>query len=205
MKGRIWLVLGVAAGIAIAVGRLPYFAGAATTLSDTAQRIVRSGGISLTHAAAVRGTSQRVIGGFSALIGILVPGVTALLLIACARVTMRLRVLIALLFVILGVAGYHYLGSGDATGSLVLGLAAAAFALFATGPLVAAPLAALAGLIGAEFLPKLLSTKASVPRTTVIALHQALFATPGAPVWLQVVALVLAVLPFAIAARMVLR
>jgi hypothetical protein len=205
MKGRVWLILGVLAGIAIALGRLPYFAGAAGTLSDTAQRVVSSGGQTIVHSASKHGALHRAVQGLAAVIGLLVPGVTALLLVACARLSLRLRVLVGLLVLVLGAAGYHYVGSGAATGTLALAAVAAVIAAVATGPLIAAPLAALAGLIGAEFLPKLLTGTRSVPHSSVVALHRALFSTPGAPLWLEVVILVLAAVPFAFAARLVLR
>jgi chorismate-pyruvate lyase len=44
-----------------------------------------------------------------------------------------------------------------------------------------------------------------VPNLPVNALHEVLFATPGSPMWLRVVVLVLAALPFAFAARLVVR
>ncbi len=205
MKGRLWLVLGVLVGIAIGVGHLPYLAGAARSLSDTALRLVRSGGASLVHSAASYGAARRVVEGVAAAIAVLAPGVTALLLVAAARLSIRLRVVIGLLVLALGIAGYHYAPAGTATGALGLAIVAAVIAVVATGPLVAAPLAALAGLIGTEFLPRLVSGRLSVPRSTVLELHEALFARAGAPTWLQVVVLVAAAVPFAVAARLVVR
>lgn len=205
MKGRIWLILGVLVGVAIGVGHVPYFAGAATSLSDTAMRLVRSAGASLVSSTASHGAARRVVEGVTAAVAVLVPGVTALLLVAAARLTIRLRVVIGILVLALGIAGYHYAPAGTATGALALAAVAALVAVLATGPLVAAPLAALAGLIGTEYLPKLVTGRISVPRSTVLELHEALFARPGAPTWLEVVLLVAAVLPFALAARFVLR
>ncbi len=43
LKGQVWLIVGVVAGVAIAVGHLDYLAGAARTLADTAERLVGSG------------------------------------------------------------------------------------------------------------------------------------------------------------------
>ena len=74
----------------------------------------------------------------------------------------------------------------------------------ATGPLVAAPLTALASLIGAEFLPRLLARRSMVPNAPVEGLHQAMFNSPGSPVALRIGVLVIAALPFAIAARLIL-
>jgi hypothetical protein len=205
MKGRIWLLLGVAAGIAIGVGGLPYFAGAAGTLSDTAQRAVDSGGMALVHSVAKQGAVRRVVDGLSALVGLLVPGTTAVLLVATARFTLRLRVLVGVLILILGIAGYHYLGQGAATGTLLLAICAAAIAVVATGPLIASPLAALAGLIGTEFLPRLVMGRKSVAHAAVVVVHRAIYTTGAVPLWFEVVVLALAAVPFAIAARLVVR
>ncbi len=205
MKGRIWLILGVGAGIAIGVGGVPYFAGAASSLSDTAQRIVGSGGLTLVHSVARRGASRRVVQGITSLLRLLVPGVTAFLLILAARLTMRLRMLVGALVLVLGVVSFFYIGHGAATGALLLAAAAAVVVVFATGPLVAAPLAALAALIGTEFLPRLVRDHASVPHAAVVGLHRALFATAGSPLWLEILVLALAALPFLIAARLVIR
>lgn len=205
VKGRVWLLIGVAVGVAAGIGKLPYLAGAASTLSDTAQRIVSSAGLALIHGAARRGVSRRIVEGLAGAVGLLVPGVTALLLIATARFTLRLRVLVGLLVLILGIMTFHYLGAGAATGTLLLALGAAGFAVVATGPLVATPLAALASLIGTEYLPKLVSHARSVPHATVTEVHRALFATGGSPLWLEIVLLIVAVVPFAVAARLVWR
>ncbi|MGO9557688.1 MAG: hypothetical protein ACLPQS_11720 [Acidimicrobiales bacterium] len=204
-KGTIWLVLGAALGIAVGVVHVGYFSGAAGSLSDTAQRIVHSGGLTLVRAAPKHGWFVRLVNGVSAVLGLLVPGVTALLLVATARASLRLRVLVGWLVLVLGIAGYHYLGNGAATGTLLLAIVAAAIAVVATGPLIAAPLVALAALIGTEFLPRLFGGRDSVPHASVVALHDAIFGTLGAPYWLVLVVLALAVVPFALAARLVVR
>ena len=59
-------------------------------------------------------------------------------------------------------------------------------------------------LIGAEFLPRLLAFRSMVPNAPVEALHQAIFNSVGSPLALRVVVLVIAALPFAIAARLLL-
>jgi len=116
-KGRIWLLLGIAVGIAVGVGKLAYFAGAATSLSDTAERIVGTGGRTLVHAAASHGASLRVVNGTTAVLTVLVPGVTALLLMYAARGTLRLRAVTGVLVAALGVAAFFYLPHGVAAGS----------------------------------------------------------------------------------------
>lgn len=205
MKGRIWLIVGVAAGIAIGVGKLAYFAGAATSLSDTALRVVGTGGLTLIHSAARHGASKRVVEGTAAVVAVLVPGVTAVLLIFAARCTLRIRAVIGLLLAALGIASFFYLPHGEAAGVAVLALLAAGLAVTATGPLVAAPLAGIAALIATAYLPRLFAANSTLPNLPVNALHQALFANPGSPVWLRVVVLVLGAVPFGFAARLVLR
>jgi len=205
MKGRVWLVLGVAIGIAVGLGKLKYFAGAATSLSDTAQRVVGTAGLTLIHAAADHGAPRRVVEGLAAVLSVLVPGVTALLLVLAARGTLRLRVVIGLVLAALGGAAFFYLPHGVAAGVAVLAFVAAAIAVAATGPLVAAPLAALAALVAVGFLPRLLASHSTLPNEPVIRLHEALFATRGSPLWLRIVVLALAALPFAFAARLVAR
>jgi hypothetical protein len=203
LKGRMWLVLGVAAGIAIGIGKLPYFSGAALSFSDTALRVVASAGNRLVGAAGKHGASRRAIEGATAFVSVLVPGVTALLLIFAARTTLRLRALIALLVGVLGVASFFYLPHGIAIGVAVLAFAAAGIAIAATGPLVAAPLAAIAGLIGTSFLPRLLSSHSTLPNVPVAVLNQALFQNTASPFWLRVAVLVVAAVPFAVAGRLI--
>lgn len=205
MKGRIWLLLGVAAGIAIGIGKLPYLAGAATSYASTALHVVATAGLTVVHSSARHGAPRRVVEGLAGLIAVLVPGVSALLLVLVARVTLRLRVVVALLLAALGVAAFFYLPNGSAAGVALLALLAAGIAVAATGPLVAAPLAALAALIGTAFLPGLVTSRSTLPDAPVEALHEALFASQGSPLWLRVVVVAVAALPFAFAARAVLR
>jgi hypothetical protein len=122
-----------------------------------------------------------------------------------ARGTLRLRAVTGVLVAALGVAAFFYLPHGVAAGVAVLAFAAAGIALAATGPLVAAPLAALAALIATAFLPRILASHSTLPNVPVNALHEALFAAPGSPLWLRAVVLTLAALPFALAARLVVR
>lgn len=203
MRGRIWLIVGVIAGIAVAAGHLPYLAGAGRSLAATAERLVLSLGNRIISGSAHHGAPQRVVLGFAGVLAVLVPGVTALLMIVAARASLRIRTLIALLIVAVGAASYVYQPHGAATGVLLLALAVAGLAVALTGPLVAFPLALGAGLIGASYLPTLFSKHFAATQKGVGALHQAIFGRPGQPLALQVILLIVALLPFAWAARMV--
>jgi hypothetical protein len=204
VKGRIWLIAGALLGIAVAAGHVPYIAGAGRSLADTAERLVGSGADHLVRAAASTGAPRRVVLGFGGVIAAVLPGITALLLIVAARSALLLRTIVALLVAALGAASYFYQPNGKATGALVLALAVAAIAVALTGPLVVAPLAALAGLIGGEFLPALLRSSQVVTQRSVNDLHQAIYDHPGTPTALRVAVLVVAAIPFAAAARLVL-
>jgi hypothetical protein len=204
MKGRWWLILGVALGVAISIGRVPYVAGAARSLANTTQRLVASGGHDIIRSAATHGAPQRVVLGISALVALIVPGLTALGLVAAAKGTLVLRRIVAVILAALGASVFFYQPHGTALGALALALAVGGVALALSGPLLVAPLCALAGLIGGEYLPRLVRTHLSVPNTVVRQLHEALFANPGAPAWLRVVALIVAVAPFAVGLRLVL-
>jgi hypothetical protein len=203
MRGRLWLVLGAVVGIAIAGGHVPYLAGAARSLAETAERLVGSGATRLIDAAASAGAPQRVILGVAGVIAVLLPGVTALLLVLAARGSLRLRAIVALLVVVLGAASFAYQSHGRATGVLLLALVIASLAVMVTGPLVAAPLAALAGLIAGEYLPTLVSSTRAVTQRSVNDLHQAIYNHPGTPTGLQIVLLIVAAIPFALAARLI--
>ncbi len=205
LRGRLWLFVGVALGVALGLGHLAYFHGAAESLSDTALRLVNTAGLTLAHDAARHGAPRRVVEGFTAVLGVLLPGVTAFLLVYAGRSTLRLRAIVAVLLAILGIAAFFYLPGGNATGVAVLALAAAGLLVAATGPLVVAPLVALATLIALAFLPRLLASHSTLPNAPVNALHQALFATGGSPLWLRAIVVVVAALPFALAARLILR
>ncbi len=205
MRGRLWLILGAIVGIAIAAGRLPYLAGAGRSLAETAERLVGSGANHLIRDAASAGGSRRVVLGLSGLVAATVPGLTALVLVAAARGSLRLRAVIALLIVALGASSFVYQSHGKATGVLLLALAVAGLAVTLTGPLVAAPLTALAGLIAGEFLPGLLTSDRTVTQASVNDLHFAIFNQAGTPKALQVAVLVLAAIPFAAAVRLIFR
>jgi len=205
MKGRFWVVVGVVAGIAIGVGRLAYFEGAAVSLCDTILRVVDTAGLTLIHDAAKYGAPRRVVLGLTAALAVVLPGVAALLLVVAARATMRLRRIIGLLIAALGIAAFFYLPGGTAVGVAALALLAAALVVAVTGPLVVAPLAALAALIATVFLPRLLLGKDRRLSVPIADLHQALFSTIGSPYWLRIAVVVLAAVPFGLACRLIVR
>ncbi len=204
MRGRVWLIIGAAVGIAVALGRLPYLAGAGRSLAATAERLVLSGANRIISGAASAGASRRVVLGLGSLIAVILPGLTALLLVVAARATIVVRRVIAAGIVVLGAASYFYQPHGAATGVLVLALAVAGIAVTLSGPLVAAPLALGAGLLGGEYLPTLVSSGTAATNSSVNAMHEALFNQPGTPTALQVALLVVAALPFVWAARLIL-
>jgi hypothetical protein len=125
-------------------------------------------------------------------------------MVAAAKGTMRLRAMVGMLIVALGAASFVYQPHGHAAGVLFLALAIAALAVALTGPVVAAPLCAGAGLIGASYLPGLLTRSRLVTQAAVNDLHLAIYNHPGTPTALQLGVLVLAAVPFAFAARMIL-
>lgn len=167
--------------------------------------VVSSAANRLIADAAKSGASRRVVVGVGGLVAVLAPGLTALALIAAARATMIIRSLIAAGVTLLGVASYFYHPGGKATGVLVLALVIAGVILLLSGPLVAAPLALGAGLIGAEFLPTVLNGHLGATATAVNDLHQSLFGNPGSPLPLEVAVVVVAAVPFAAALRLMLR
>jgi hypothetical protein len=205
VRGRIWLVLGALAGVAVALGSLPYLAGAGRSLADTALRLVNSAASRIIDDAATRGAPRRVVLGSNGVIAVLLPGITALLLVVAARASLRIRAIVAILITALGAASFAYQSHGKASGVLLLALVLAGLAVTLTGPLVAAPLAAVAGIIAGEYLPSLVQSHRKVTQTSVQNLHLAVFDRVGAPVYLQVLMLILAALPFAWAARIILR
>jgi hypothetical protein len=205
VKGRIWLWGGAALGVAVALGRVPYLAGAARSLAFTAERLVLSGAHRVVAEVAKSGAPQRVVVGLGGVVAAAAPGLAALALVAAAVGSLRLRAVIAVLLAGLGAASYAYLPHGDATGVLLLVMALAGLAVALTGPLVAAPLAMAAGLLGAEFLPALVASHTGLGQGSVNAVHLAIYNRPGTPLVLQVGLLLLALAPFAIAGRLLIR
>ncbi|HET9691782.1 MAG TPA: hypothetical protein VFP61_11555 [Acidimicrobiales bacterium] len=205
MQGRVYTVGGVVAGVAIALGSVPYLAGAAHTLASAAESLVGAGGQRLLAAAASSGAPATVVQVATAAVAVVLPGCTALLAVLAARGTLQLRAVVALALAALGAASFAYQAHGHAAGALVLALAVGGLAVAATGPLVVFPLCALAGLLGGETLPSLLSTGAgSLAAGPAGLVHAALYGTPGSPLWLRIALLVLGAVPFAAAARVVL-
>lgn len=167
--------------------------------------VVSSASNRLVADVAKTGASKRVVVGLGGLVAVLAPGLAALALIAAARATMVIRSLIALGVTLLGVASFFYHPGGKATGVLLLALVIAGLVLVVSGPLVLAPLALGAGLIGAEFLPTVISGQLAATSTAVNDLHLAIFATPGTPLALEIAVLVAAILPFGVALRLMAR
>ena len=200
-----WLVVGALVGVGIAVGDVPYLAGAARSLADDAQRLVGTGGSQIVTSVARHGAPKRLVLGVTAVLSVLLPGVTALLLVIAARGTLRVRALIAVLVAALGVASFAYQPHGVAFGAVGLALAVAAVAVALTGPLVTAPLCVLAGLIGGEYLPRMLSTHPAVAGAAISNLHLALTGVAGTPLWVRVILLLVAVVPLAVATRLILK
>jgi hypothetical protein len=204
MRGRVWLVLGAAAGVAMAVLHVGSVADPARSLANSAQQVVGTGGHKLLTSAAGHGAPRRAVQAVAALLVVLVPGVTALLLVAAARSALRLRGLIAVLLVGLGVAAYAYQPGRTAWEALVVAVVLAAVAILASGPLVAAPLCTLAGLIAAEFVSRLLANRAALSHQAAAAVHQAMYHTGGSSLGLQAGVLVLAAVPLVVTARLIL-
>jgi hypothetical protein len=207
VRGRGWMVVGVAAGLALALGRAPYLAGAARSLAGSAESLVGSGGHRLLAGATRRGAPAQAVEILTAVVAVVVPGVTALLAVLAARGTLRLRAVIALVLAGLGAATYLYQGRGDASGALILALAVGGIAVTAAGPLVVTPLCALAGLLCGETLPELLRagrTGAGLTAQPASLVHQALYGSPGSPLWIRVALLIVAAVPFGVGARLVL-
>lgn len=199
------MIIGTVVGVAIALGRVPFLAGGARGLADTALRLVGSGGNDLISTVAHHGAPRRVVLGLAALVGVLAPGITALLLVLAARSTLRLRAVVGLLIAVIGGATFIYQPNGVAIRGVVIALVVAGIAVAATGPLVAAPLAALAGLIGGSYLPHLIADQNGVEGGAVQAMHTALWGHPGDPTALRVTLVVVAVVPFVLALRWVVR
>jgi hypothetical protein len=205
VKGRAWLVAGALLGIAIGLGHAPFLAGAARSLADTAQHLVSDGGNRLISATASSGAPRRVVLALSAVVGVLLPGVASLLLVVAARGTLRVRAAVGLAVVALGAAAYFYQPKGVATGEIVLALVVAGLAVTLSGPLVAAPLTALAALIATGLLAQVVSGRASPATSNVEALHEAIFGDPGTPELLRLLLLVVALVPLVVAGRLLLR
>ena len=82
------------------------------SLCDTALRIVNTAGLTVIHDAANYGAPRRVVLGLAAVLAVVLPGVTALLLLVAAHATLRLRRVIGVLLAALGVAAFFYLPGG---------------------------------------------------------------------------------------------
>jgi hypothetical protein len=204
VRGRVWLILGAAAGVAIAFAHVGQFADPARSLANGAQQAVGSGGHRLLASAAGHGVPRTAVGTVAALLVVVVPGVAALLLVVAARCALRLRGLVAILLVGLGVAAYAYQPGRTASEAVVVALVLAGVAVVAAGPVVAAPLCALAGLIGAEFVSRLVANRGALFDTVAVGVHQAVFHTGGSSLALQAGVIILAVVPFVVMARLIL-
>lgn len=199
------MFVGAIVGVAVALGRVPYLAGAGRSLAAAAEHVVLSAMQWLEKGAANRGAPQRVVLGVGGLLTVLVPGVTALLFVLAARATLRLRAVVAVVITAVGAASYVYEPHGNATGVLFLALALAGAAVTLSGPFVVAPLCLGAGLIAASFVPTLFDHRPEATRSAVEALHEAIWGAPGDPVGLQVALLVVALVPMAYAVKLLAR
>ena len=211
MKGKFWLLVGVAIGVFIWVAKVPYLAGAGQSFATTLEKVVSSvahwiasTGPSVSTKSGSYNTSPRIVDGFSGLGSALLPGITAVILIFAAKSVRRIRWVVAILLAALGVASFSYFSHGSAMGVLILALVVAFLSVTMAGPLVVTPLCALAALIACEYLPQLFNSKA-LTNGPVDLIHTAFWSSPGQPSWLQLVVFVVACAPFALAGRLVLR
>lgn len=198
------MLIGAGVGVAVALADVPFLAGAGHTLADTALSLVRGGGHRVVQGLSATGAGASIVLGVEAALAVLAPGITALLLVLAARGTLRLRAVAAVVVAVLGVASFFYHPAGVAAGTVTLALVIAAICVLATGPLVAGPLAGLAGLIGGTYLPRLWHRN-GVGHSAIDAMHRAITGAPGAPVALRIGMLLLAMVPFAFALRYLFR
>ena len=112
----------------------------------------------------------------------------------------------ALLVAGLGVAAFFYLPHGIAIGVAVLairrgrdrGVGERARSSPRLSP-------ALAALIATAYLPRIVESHSTFANVPVGLLHEAFFSNVASPFWLRVVVLAVAALPFALAARLIVR
>jgi len=192
---RLWMLVGIAVGLAVGIGHLPYLAGAPGSLAQISVRMVERAGHRLVGAAALHGASERVVRGLAATVALVAPGVAALALVGAARGVLVVRRLVAVMLLALAAAAFFALPTGAAVGVAGLALGAAAIAVVASGPLLVAPLVAVATVVGTGFLPRILST-ANALAGPVGELHLALSNSVGAPLWLRAIGLIVATVPF---------
>lgn len=193
--------MGVLAGVLLAVFSVPYLAGAARTWSESAVRVVQEGGDRLVSNVAKEGASERVVLGLAAAISVMVPGITAWLLILAGKGAMRLRGIAAVLTAVVGVVAFFYHPTGVALGALILGLVLAGLVIAGTGPLVVVPLAALAAVVATVYLPRLIWTNYAIEARASRNLHMALMGSFHNTWEMRWLLLVLAAVPFLLAAR----
>lgn len=204
MKGRIWLVLGLAAGVAIALGRLPLVAPAAQSLASAAMSLADTGARALLRGIASHGASRRTVEAVGAILSVLLPGITAWLAVLAAKGALGLRKLVALAVLALGVASFFYHPVVGSVTTLALAVAVAAAAVMASGPVVAIALSTLAGLLAAEVLPQLLPGRGGFTAPAHM-LGAALYGSGVSPLIAGIGLLIVAVVPFLLVAKSVLR
>jgi len=153
----IFVLLGIALGVAVSLGYIPVAAHAVDAATNAAvsfgQRLATSG---VQHLSAHHPTLASALG---VTLGVAMPGLVCLALISAAKFGLVIRRSASGLLLLAGIAAHFFLPAGQAflisAGCVTL----AALLFFATGALVVAPLSAVAAALAVGSVRVLLSGK----------------------------------------------
>jgi hypothetical protein len=200
----IFVLLGLAVGLAVAVGPLGFLQSPVDRLTNDLvlavdrpiNRVLADVHLSRHH--------QSLAASLAVLVATLTPGITAVLLAELAHASKKARQLASALLVAGALGSFFVLSTGGATGLLGAAVVLALASRVLTGAVLTTPLVALVTIIGARYLALLWHHSSSVVQSGATTLAVSTHTPTHLEVW-QVALTVLALIPFLVAAKVVVK
>lgn len=185
---------GAVIGVALAFGRLPFLAGAATGLARTASEVT----VHVTNwvTGLVSDQPSRWTETTALVVGLVSPGLTALLLALAARAGIGLRRGIGGLIVVIGLLSFAVLPRAEAAGVFTVCVALGAAAIVGLDVLVVVPCAAVAAMLAVLWSRDVLASHTATNIGEVTQMHALWFPDQPGLFLSKVVVIAIVFLPF---------
>lgn len=202
-RANIFIPIGAAAGIAMAFGRLPYFAGAASDMARTSATLTAHLSTWTVHR--VSHQPGRTVVTVTVALSLMSPGIAAALLALAAYAGTGLRRGIGVAIVALGVAAFFFLPGTHAAGVFGLCLVLGVCALIGLDVLVSVPCAAVATMLAVTWGRAVLASHTLPGLNHVATINDLWFNHAADPLSAKIAVVSMAGLPFLVAIVLLIR
>ena len=200
---HMFVILGVLAGVAVAIGPLSFLKAAVDGVAVSLVSATASAVSQLLRSAPFLDDHEHLVEVFAVALAVAVPGAVALGLILVARAAATMRRAVTAAALLAACASFAVLPAAQAVLLLVFVLLAGGLAVLVEGAVVAAPLAALATVLTVRFVVLIWTGSSSEVVQGSMRLAE-LSGTGSASAAWQAALTVVALAPFAAAARAVM-